>query len=125
MGEDIDFGKRIKEFRELKQLSQQALADQSGLSRSTINNIESGRQRPSIEFLIDFSEITGYTINTILGIQSSESSKTLEDQNQSNIIRQLQETIALKEQALAASEKRYNDLIDQLRQLRDKFSDLL
>ena len=59
-------GQRIKSLRKQLKFSQDELGEMIGLNRSTINNIERGNQRPSIEFIMHLSEISGETTDTIL-----------------------------------------------------------
>ena len=67
-------GERIKQLRRQCKLSQDEVADRINLSRSTINNIERGNQRPSVEFIIELSRITGESTDSILlGIEPSPS----------------------------------------------------
>jgi transcriptional regulator with XRE-family HTH domain len=51
-----DIGQRIKEARESKGLTQQDLADKIELTRSSVANIELGRQRIQIHVLYDFAK---------------------------------------------------------------------
>lgn len=44
----VIFPNNLREIRKEKQISQDALANATGISRSTIVNIEAGRQEPSI-----------------------------------------------------------------------------
>jgi transcriptional regulator with XRE-family HTH domain len=48
----VQFGQRLREVREGAGLSQTELAHQVGLSRGSIANIEVGRQRPPLHFLV-------------------------------------------------------------------------
>ena len=50
-------GKQIKGLRKRNRLSQKELADQLGLSRASVVNIEVGRQHPSLHLLIDLARI--------------------------------------------------------------------
>ncbi|NER16720.1 helix-turn-helix transcriptional regulator [Spongiivirga citrea] len=47
-----EFGKRIKKIQEYYQLSASALADALGIQRSTISHILSGRNKPSLDFVL-------------------------------------------------------------------------
>ena len=47
----VRFGKRLVQIRKQKKLNQVDLAAHSGLSRSTIAMIETGRKGPSLETL--------------------------------------------------------------------------
>ncbi len=50
-------GRKIREIRTISDMSQEGLADELGLSRTSVVNIEKGRQTPSIHLLIDISRI--------------------------------------------------------------------
>ena len=47
----ILFGKRIKYFRELKNFTQEYLAELANIEQSSLSNIERGRVYPSVETL--------------------------------------------------------------------------
>ena len=67
MIEDTEsIGQRIKNLRKQLKLSQDEMGDMVQLNRSTVNNIERGHQRPSIDFIIRLSEITGESTDAIL-----------------------------------------------------------
>jgi transcriptional regulator with XRE-family HTH domain len=68
----IEVGKRIKNARNKKNFSQNRLAEASSLSRTSITNIEKGRQHLPIHTL--------YAIANVLEINVAE---LLPDQNQS------------------------------------------
>jgi transcriptional regulator with XRE-family HTH domain len=50
------FGRRLRELRESRHLPQQELATLSGLTRASIANIESGRQRVLLHQILQFAE---------------------------------------------------------------------
>jgi len=56
---DIETGKRIKELRVEKNLSQRALAEKCGISHSNLSKIEKGEGNPGMETLIKLSEVLG------------------------------------------------------------------
>ncbi|MBR0369759.1 MAG: helix-turn-helix transcriptional regulator [Methanobrevibacter sp.] len=55
---------KIREFRQLKGLTQQELADRAGVTRQTINALENARYNPSL--------LLAYRITKILGQESIE-----------------------------------------------------
>jgi len=55
----------MKEARQEKGLSQQALADALGVSRQTINAIEKGDYNPTIRLCIGICKVLGLTLNDL------------------------------------------------------------
>lgn len=68
-------GLRIKELRELSNLTQEKLAAKAGLSRNYISSIENGRYSPSLEALQKIADILEVTILNLLDnrVESMES----------------------------------------------------
>ena len=56
---------RLKVMRAERDLSQAALADQVGVSRQTINAIETGKYDPSLSLAFDLAELFGVTIEDL------------------------------------------------------------
>ena len=63
-------GDRLKTLRIGKDLSQQALADMIGASKSLICCYESGKRTPSVENIIAFIHIFGVDADYLLGSDS-------------------------------------------------------
>ena len=55
----------MKQARSEKGLSQQALADELGVSRQTINAIEKGDYNPTIRLCIGICRVLGLTLNDL------------------------------------------------------------
>ena len=55
----------MKEARQEKGLRQQALADELGVSRQTINAIEKGDYNPTIRLCIGICKVLGLTLNDL------------------------------------------------------------
>ena len=55
----------MKQVRLRQGLSQQALADQLGVSRQTVNAIESGDYNPTIRLCVGICRILGVTLNDL------------------------------------------------------------
>ena len=55
----------MKQARSEKGLSQQALADELGVSRQTINAIEKGDYNPTIKLCIGICRVLGLTLNDL------------------------------------------------------------
>ncbi len=56
---------RVKELREMAELSQGKLGELIGVSRQTINSLENGRYNPSIELAFKLSGTFKLTIEEI------------------------------------------------------------
>lgn len=61
-----DIGKNIKELRQLKNMTQDELAEKLFVTRQTISNYETGKSRPDIEMLTRIAETLETDPNTVL-----------------------------------------------------------
>nr|WP_302170112.1 helix-turn-helix transcriptional regulator [uncultured Romboutsia sp.] len=79
------FGKRFKEARKEKRLTQEQLADKFHLKKSSISRYENDKQMPEVNLLKEFADFFGVTVDYLLG---SESIKTedLNTKNSGNIL---------------------------------------
>ena len=62
----LDFGKRLKEARERKGITQAALAKAASIGESTVSFYESGKREPNYETLIKLANILDTTPNYLL-----------------------------------------------------------
>lgn len=62
---NIELGKRIRELRERKQLTQEAVACSIGISRQKLARLESGKSDITFAFLEQFSKLIGITVPEI------------------------------------------------------------
>lgn len=62
--------KRLKELRNSKGLSQQALANEIGISKSSINMYERGEREPGVDTLEAFADYYNVDMNYLLGNSS-------------------------------------------------------
>lgn len=62
----IDLGHKIKDARKNVGMNQEDLAYQLGLKRSSIANIESGKQRPPIHIIVSVAKILCIEFNYLL-----------------------------------------------------------
>lgn len=67
----VDFGRRARAAREQSGLTQQALADALGLTRSSVANIEAGRQRALLHMTAAVAGATGVPAAALLPDQGS------------------------------------------------------
>lgn len=62
----ISIGKRIKELRKGKGLTQEKLAEMSGIEPSNISHIERGATKPSLPTLIAIANALGVTLDELV-----------------------------------------------------------
>lgn len=60
------YSDKIAYYRKKNLLTQEALAEKLNVSRQTITKWESGLISPSLEYLIDLSDIFGTTIDSLV-----------------------------------------------------------
>lgn len=63
----IDIAERIKNAREKRGLSQNALAKKAGVAQATINAIERQTKNPSVETLMLIADALDVSVNSLLG----------------------------------------------------------
>ncbi len=66
------FGERLKRLRQSKKLTQQDLADELGISPSTIGMYEQGRREPDRTTLLAMSRFFGVSVDFLLAADSSQ-----------------------------------------------------
>jgi transcriptional regulator with XRE-family HTH domain len=65
-----ELGSLIQRLRKARGMRQQDLAAASGLTRSSVANIESGRQDLTVASLIAFAKALGVTLDVLTGLAS-------------------------------------------------------
>ena len=60
----VAFGKRLRELRRAKGISQEALAYEAGLDRTYISSIERGKRNVSLENIARLAQALGVKIRT-------------------------------------------------------------
>ena len=105
---DLDLAKRLKPAREYLQLSQEYVAKQMNLPRTSLVAIEAGNRKVSSEELKQFAEIYGWTVDELLyGKKEIQQDKALvfarafsdlTDQDQQEIINLIEFKKMMKEQ---------------------------
>ncbi len=58
--------------RARRDMTQQALADLAGVSRQTINYIETQRYMPSVALVLKLSEIFGVSVNELFTLEDED-----------------------------------------------------
>ena len=72
-------GKRIQQFRQEMNLSQEELAEKLNVSQNTIAKIECGLRRTSIDFLIELSMFFNTSMNyLVFGVHPEDVEKKLQ-----------------------------------------------
>lgn len=61
-----EFGRRLRHARKTAKLTQEMLAEQVGLNRTSITNIENGRQRIPLHLLFSLATIVGVHPTSLL-----------------------------------------------------------
>lgn len=59
-------GNRIRKLRKNKKITQEKMAEQIGLTSAQIYNIESAKSRPSVESLINMSDVLKVPVDELL-----------------------------------------------------------
>ena len=59
-------GKRLKQLRRAKELSQAALAQRAGLTREYVNRLEAGQQDPSLTTISALAKALGVPVTALL-----------------------------------------------------------
>lgn len=67
----VDLGKRLKDLRKSKGLTQQQVADRVWVTKAMISSYELSARSPSYEVLIKLSKLFGVTTDYLLGVESS------------------------------------------------------
>ncbi|RHP35488.1 helix-turn-helix transcriptional regulator [Lachnotalea sp. AF33-28] len=60
-----EFECRLKQFRQLKELTQEQLAEKVGVRRETIMRLEKAQYNPSLKLAVDISRAVGAPIEEI------------------------------------------------------------
>jgi transcriptional regulator with XRE-family HTH domain len=61
----VQFGRRLRQLRRQKDLTQEQLADAAGISVDMLSNIERGVNAPSFETLAKLARVLGVTVTGI------------------------------------------------------------
>jgi transcriptional regulator with XRE-family HTH domain len=76
------FGRRLREVRERQHMPQQELATLSGLTRSSIANVENGKQRVLLHHLIKFAEALHVNVAALIPESGTGSLKMVDAEAQ-------------------------------------------
>lgn len=67
-----EVGPAIRAIREERGVTMQSLADQIGVCKSTINQIEQGHNKASLEVLIAVAEVLDTTLDALVPVSISQ-----------------------------------------------------
>lgn len=70
----INLGEKLKELRNQNNYSQNALAEELGVSRQTVSYWETGKTQPPVEILITLCKLYQISLDELVGIESTENS---------------------------------------------------
>ncbi len=62
----VRLGKRIRQTRKRRDISQQTLAEHINLSPGFVSNVECGKKKPGLETLVDIANALGVTLDMLL-----------------------------------------------------------
>ena len=75
----VNFGERLKKEREKRGWSQTFLAEKIHVSRQSVSKWETGKNYPSIEVIIDLSDLFEITIDELLRSDEALTEKVIQD----------------------------------------------
>lgn len=75
---EVSLGERIAQIRDLKGWSQERLADESGIPRRTVQNIEYGAVSPRVDTLLAIASALDTSLDALTGRQSFAKSQVAE-----------------------------------------------
>ena len=78
----MDFSERLKRERENKGWSQLELAEKIHVSRQSVSKWETGKNYPSIEVIINLSDLFGVTVDELLRSDVELNEKVIQDSKQ-------------------------------------------
>src|SRR5699024_10141453 len=76
------FSERLKKEREKRSWSQTELAEKIYVSRQSVSKCETGKNYPSIEVIIDLSDLFDITIDELLRSDEALTEKVIQDSKQ-------------------------------------------
>lgn len=71
-----DFGENLKKLRRCRNLTQQELGSQVGLSKAVVSKYENGMGYPTFDVLIRIARYFGVTTDYLLGVSENRSIDT-------------------------------------------------
>ena len=69
------YGQEMKYHREVNKISQQGLAEKTGIKQSNISRWESGKVLPTIDFCVKLADFYGISVDELIGREGFVPSK--------------------------------------------------
>lgn len=89
------FAERVREYRLMLGLTQQALGDLAGLSKQAINDIEAGRRLTTLDKAVALANTFNVSLDWLVGRENSDSSpKPAKDPQAVLLLEQTSELLA-------------------------------
>lgn len=120
-GLELQFKDNLKYYRKARGMTQQNLASELKIDRSTYSFYELGKARPKFEVLRAIAKIFGVTVDQLLGdnedegelkVSSPKNFETPELDDKFNDLSDFEKTVVFKTRLMSASQK--NKLIEYL-----------
>ena len=70
-----EFGKRLKALRKTRKITQEELADEMGISKTSVVNYESGTRKIPLELIIKFAEYFDVSIDQLISTNVTNKDK--------------------------------------------------
>ena len=111
----FDFGLRIRELRESKNMSQETLGKRIGRSKPVISSYENNIKTPPLDVLIGMARVFNVSLDYLVGMKANKTVSVdgLTDK-QINIIRSIIEDFQDKKQQPRGLTERQRTIINQL-----------
>lgn len=89
MDRKVLLGKRIREIRKIRKLSQEALAERAGISAQYVSNIERGKENPTLDMLFTLADALKVTLAEMCDYETVQ---TMDRQRLHSLLRDLLKT---------------------------------
>lgn len=122
-------GKRIRDHREAKGLSQEELAERLQVSRSTYQRIENGDTNSWVNYMEKLSEILGVSIEDLIRgeesfIQVNRENTTTDGAIGGNVVQHQTINYSLSDKLIEQYEIRISEYLEEIRILKAEIKDL-
>jgi len=121
---NVDYHKRIKSFREIKNYTQEYMAEVLHLSQRAYSSIENGQTQLTVERLFEIAKVLQVPINDIIGVDTqniynnSFNNNALHNKGMNFYQNSFDEQKILYERLLQAKDDEIKELKDRLNEKR-------